>query len=155
MTDHELLVLVAGALVNVTECPPNTNKGLKVEEMLALCSLAPGNPWCAAYVAYVGRTAWGARWPLKLVGGCVSLWEDGKAKAMDSPSPVAGGIFLVYHPEVKRLAHTGFIVRANADGSFVTREGNTSGGGSREGWGVFERTRTFKPEDRFLFPVPL
>jgi hypothetical protein len=150
MTDLERVLLIADTQVNVTECPPNTNSGLKVEEYLAVVGLKKGDPWCAAAVAWVGVKAIGNRWPLTLTGGCQMLYEKSKAKGLVVEAPVAGDVFLLWFPKMNRFAHTGFVEKVNADGSCSTLEGNTSGAGSREGWGYFRRTRTFGPLDRFI-----
>ena len=148
MTDRELVLWIARSQVNVTEVPPNTNKGLKVEDYLATVGLSPGQPWCAAFVAWVGVYALGGRWPVPKVGGCALLGEWAAKKGLLKTTPEAGDVFLLYFPKLKRFAHTGFILSAGTE--CVTVEGNTSGAGSREGWGVFERKRTFGPDDRFI-----
>ena len=62
----------------------------------------------------------------------------------------SGDIFLVWFPSLKRFGHTGLVLSRNPDGSLETREGNTSGAGSREGWMVADRTRTLGKFDRVV-----
>lgn len=145
----EKVLLVARAQVLVTECPPNSNAGPKVEAYQAAASLTKGDPWCAAFVAYCGTFALGKGWPVPLYGGCASLGDWARKRKVLHETPTAGDVFLLHYPKLKRFAHTGFILGPQGTG-WATVEGNTSGGGSREGWGVFERVRTFGPEDRFL-----
>ena len=64
--------------------------------------------------------------------------------------PQPGDVFLLYYPALKRYAHTGFVLEVRDNGACVTIEGNTNDGGSRDGWGVFTRTRRFGIDDRFI-----
>jgi hypothetical protein len=114
--------------------------------MLQVTGLGPGYPWCAAFVAHVGKSALGAKWPLPLTAGCAVLGDFAKSRGLLVETPEVGDVFLVYFPSLKRYAHTGFVLGLNGS----TIEGNTSGGGSREGWGVFARSRAWKPQDRFI-----
>ena len=41
---------VARSYVGVREDPPGSNRGEHVERFLKLCGIAPGEPWCAAFV---------------------------------------------------------------------------------------------------------
>lgn len=127
-----------------------SNRGQAVEAFLAFVGLAPGNPWCAAFVAYVGRAVLDTTWPLPRVGGCASLGEAAVARGLLRDSPKVGDIFLMYSPTHQRFNHTGFVTSVSSSGQCGTVEGNTNAGGSPEGTGVFERTRTFGPRDRFI-----
>jgi hypothetical protein len=146
----ELVLRVASATVGASEIPANTNTGPYVERVLALCGLKKGDPWCACQTANVGVAALGAVWPVPKYGGCQLIFEWATKKKIVHTAPERGDLFVIWHPELGRFAHIGFIVKVNADGSCITHEGNTSGGGSREGWLVAERSRTFKPVDRFI-----
>jgi len=150
------VLFVAATQVGVTECPPNTNSGLKVEDYLAITGLGKGNPWCAAFVAWVGVTALGAAWPVPRVAGCASLGDWGQRESVLQADPQVGAIGLLWYASKARFAHTFFIEgRPDLSGAWSTIEANTSGGGSREGWGVFRRRRKFAPEDRFLVLGPV
>lgn len=149
MTEIERVLFVAATQVNVTECPPNTNSGLKVEEYLETVGLTKGQPWCAAFVAWCGRVALKKDWPLPLTGGCQALSVAAQAKGWQVERPAVGDVFLLWFPKLNRFAHTGFI-EAITGKQITTLEGNTSGAGSREGWGVFRRTRSFGTADRFI-----
>lgn len=153
MTDVERVLFVADTQVNVSECPANSNAGPKVEEYLGEVGLPKGNPWCAAFVAWCGRVALKERWPLLKTGGCQALYQDSERKGLVVTSPRAGDVFLLWFPKLNRFAHTGFVVEAKG-GGWVTVEGNTSGGGSREGWIVARRTRVFAAADRFIRWAP-
>lgn len=146
----DLVLRVSGAGVGGTEVPANTNAGPFVEPRLAIVGLPKGNPWCAADVAYTGHLALEKDWPLPLTGGCQALYEYGAKHGLIETKPERGDVFVVWHPELSRFGHTGFIIEVNGDGSCKTHEGNTSGAGSREGWIKAARVRHFKPEDRFI-----
>lgn len=126
------------------------NRGQAVEAILKRVSLAPGQPWCAAFVSYIGWLVLRERWPLKLVGGCATLAEDALAKGLFSRQPAAGRIFLLFSEKHHRFNHTGFLWEQSPAGAWKTIEGNTNAGGSPEGTGVFVRERAFDPKDRFI-----
>ena len=65
-----------------------------------------------------------------------------------SDLPQRGRIFLLHNGA--RFHHCGFVKAPAAAEAWVTLEGNTNAGGSPEGTGVFERTRTFAPSTRFI-----
>jgi len=155
MGEVDLVLYTAEVLVGVTENPPNSNQGVKVEEFLKATGLGGGYPWCAAFVAWVGQKAVGETWPLKKVAGCVSLYDDATAKGLIRETPQRGDIFLRWYPAKNRFAHTGFVTGSTTlalTGTWQTIEGNTSGRGSRDGWGVFSppEGRAWNTEDRFI-----
>lgn len=151
----DLVLRVASGSIGASEVPANTNAGPYVELCQQVTGNKKGDPWCASWVARMGVRALGALWPLPLTGGCQALHDWAHAKAALVAAPAIGDVFLVWHAELGRFGHTGFVVRVSADGSCVTYEGNTSGGGSREGWLVAERTRRFTAQDRFIRWAPL
>jgi hypothetical protein len=145
-----MVLAAARALLFVREVPKQSNAGQGVEAMLKVCGLGPGHPWCAAFTSYVGRSALGSLWPLPLTAGCAALGEAAKAKGILVNKPLPGDVFLVWFPKLGRYGHTGFIVSVGDGVTHQCIEGNTNDGGSRDGWGVFERPRTFGPKDRFI-----
>lgn len=132
------------------------NAGQVVERMLKGVGLVKGQPWCAAYVYHVGFNALryfdksGSLWGLPKTGGCAVLGDFATKRGILEATPQVGDVFLIYFDNMHRFAHTGFILADLGGGRYRTIEGNTSGGGSREGWGVFVRERTFKTKDRFV-----
>lgn len=52
----------------------------------------------------------------------------------------AGQVFGIYYSNLKRVGHVGFIEKVDG-GTITTIEGNTNGGGSREGDGVYRKIR--------------
>jgi hypothetical protein len=148
MSDVDQVLAAARALRFVREEPLGSNAGQAVEAFLKLTGLGKGHPWCAAGVAYAGNAALGSRWPLPLTASCVALGQFAQKKKVLVTEPAVGDVFLLWLTVngVQRFAHTGFVTALPGS----TSEGNTSGGGSREGWGWFERERKWKPEDRFI-----
>lgn len=139
------------------------NRGQWVEHVLKFVGLKPGQPWCAALVSYLGAKAFQpaalkggkSSWPLPLTGGCAVLGDFAIKHDLLRSKPLPGDVFLVWFPSKGRFAHTGIIVGECVelgDGrwSATTIEGNTSDGGSREGWGTLKRTRVFGAKDRFI-----
>lgn len=160
MTPVELVLTVARATLGASEVPSGTNAGPFVERCLAVTGNGKGDPWCASFVAMVGQTAFGKRWPVPLTASClaVSGWAA-QARCRLAPSEGArvGDLFLLwYGGKLNRHAHIGFVLAVNPDGSIVTIEGNTSKPGdtdparSREGWLVASKTRKLGAKDRLV-----
>jgi hypothetical protein len=148
----ELVLRVARATVGACESPPSSNAGPFVERVLKVTGNKAGDPWCAAYVAHIGTTALGrSGWPVLKSAGCQALYEWAEKRGAIATVPSPGDVFLLWYPSLNRYAHTGFVTTVGGAGQPCgTIEGNTSGGGSREGWLVAERTRSFGPRDRFI-----
>lgn len=126
----------------VRESPPRSNRGKRVEEMLAVTGLDGGFPWCAAAVACWGSEALGNAWPVPRTADCDVLLAWGKSKRVEHLTPEPGDIFLRLSGTDSRDAqHTGFVAALNADGSWESIEGNTNPDGGAEGDGVYQRTR--------------
>lgn len=147
---RDAVLNVAWSLRWVTESR-GSNRGEAVDQMIRVTGLAPPQPWCASFVAYVGYAVLRQRWPLAKVAGCMSLYDDARGKGMVGTVPVKGAIFLLWSPAKGRFAHTGFVVDQAATGRYDTIEGNTNVDGSPDGTGVFERQRVFSPRDRFIY----
>jgi hypothetical protein len=149
----DLVIAEAKKYLQVREVPLGSNRGTAIDYWIAECGLDPkgGFPWCAAFVGAIGRQALGrARWPCPATASVAQLyaWAD-KLHIVESTAAV-GDLFVVWHPELKRFGHVGLVVANLPAGRIGSIEGNTSGGGSREGWGVFARERTLATEDRCI-----
>lgn len=114
----------------------NHNDGQQVEAYLACTGLKKGEPWCAAFVAWVfkqagysaPRSAWSP-----------DLFPNWRVVKVPAPGDVLG----VYFPNLKRIAHVGIIEMTDGDWC-VTVEGNTNVNGSREGNGVYRKRRPMR-----------
>jgi hypothetical protein len=155
-SDRAIAAVVAEAkrYLGVVEVPRGSNRGTQIDYWVAEASLDPKGAyaWCAAYVGQVGRQALGVLWPCPRTAGVMALvtWAK-KDAARWATVPVAGDLFVIWNAKVDggRYAHVGFVT-AVRDDAFDTLEGNTNGGGSRDGYGVFARTRTRDATTRFL-----
>lgn len=136
----EQVIKIAASEVGVEEQGGN-NRGKRVEEYLHSVGLGPGDPWCAAFVAWCLREA-GVKlgtdgWPR--TGYCPTIETWAKSNKCLSRTPRRGDVFLLLDSEGPY--HTGFVSEVNSDGTVDTIEGNTNRGGSADGDGVFRRKR--------------
>ena len=135
-----------------------TNRGPRVETYLASVGLPPGNPWCAAFVAWCIQQAALRRkatveWPRTGYCPSIAAWAKRMGKILTEPQP--GQVFLLRLSVggTTRFAHTGIVERVQGE-ILHTIEGNTNERGGREGIGVFERTRTLGPDLVFIVVEP-
>lgn len=128
---------IAALHVGVREA--GKNRGPVVEAYLARANAHPGDPWCAAFVYYCFSQA-----ALELVMPCPvprsasvhRMWI--KAPTFQRGEPTVGSVVCWDHGHGR--GHCGLVAEVGADWIF-TIEGNTDDGGSREGDGVYKRSR--------------
>lgn len=133
----------AGLLEPVREIAGRQNDGYMIRAIQAATGNAPPEKWCASFVAYVGRGILGARWPLPATASCDDLLEFARRHAWlveASDGPERGDVFLQLRTAADAI-HTGFVTGVDQARRFRTIEGNTNGGGSSDGDGVYRRTR--------------
>lgn len=152
MDPVDVVLRFAKSQLYVREIGPNA--GQVVEEYQRLCGAEKGDPWCAAFVSWCGRRALEKDWPITLSAGCHALFLDAKAKGLVRDAPKRGDVFLLWHPELGRYAHTGFVFEATG-AVFKSYEGNTNPAGGRDGYGVFERERRADQRYRFIRWAPV
>ena len=152
----EAVLTQAQAAVGICEEPKGSNDGPALRRFLAGTGFRPGEAWCAYAVQSVGQRALGARlsggaWPLPRTGDCDELLTYGRAHGVLRSKPQRGDVFLVLASDSDAV-HTGFVATPDADGeTFATIEGNSNGGGSREGWIVAARPeRATDPAGRYV-----
>lgn len=109
------------------------NKGKRVEMYLAAVKLAPGNPWCAAFVVWCHQQA---GYKIVQSGYSPSLFPKSRIVTVAQ----RGDVFGIYYVNKKRIAHVGFI-DAVGPNYYITVEGNTGPNGGREGDGVYVKRR--------------
>ena len=135
------------------------NRGVKVEAYQRAAGLRPGDPWCAAFVAWNVATAKGVpKAPAWTSGSAITTWHRGSRglSAMAKATPleaearlkVAPGWIWVRATTAKSAdaarkggwvkGHCGIVVAVHEVG-FETIEGNTNKAGSREGDGVWHK----------------
>ena len=120
------------------------NDGPVVDEILASVKLEGTRaPWCAAFIVWVGDKAFGAtlfnpypRSAWSPVFVAEPTWDRQRRGVPLKPADVFG----IWFNSMGRVAHVGLVEKNEGDW-LVTIEGNTNGGGSREGDGVYRRRR--------------
>lgn len=117
------------------------NHGPQVEEYQKSVGAKPGDSWCAAFCYWAFREA---AEQLNIINPCVRTAGALKADHMaqvgyHTDVPESGCLFFIDHGEGK--GHVGFVDEVHDDGTLITCEGNTNGGGSRNGDGVYIRVR--------------
>jgi hypothetical protein len=144
----QAMLQTAAGEVGVVEQPAGSNWGTKVKVYLQSVGLTTPNPWCVAFVYWcfdeVAKASNKPN-PLPKTGGVLAHWNRTKgtripvAEAVNNPAMVKPGqVFVIGFPN--GTGHMGIV--ESVQGGFITViEGNTNGGGSREGIGVFRRTR--------------
>jgi hypothetical protein len=137
------LVLRALPLTEGIEESGGPNRGRAVDRMLKRTGAPFGSPWCAAFVAEVGKTLLGDLWKIPVTASCDVMLIHARAHNILRDDPAPAAVFLVMKTHTDAI-HTGFVT--GVDGNKIsTIEGNTNDGGSREGTGVYKRTRTHAP----------
>lgn len=149
----EAVLAEATRYLGVKEEPIGSNHGTCVSYWLREAGVADKLPWCAAFVHSMGVQALGrGNWPVPQTASVAALAAWGATTGTVLKTlPKRGDIFLLWEPGLvpARYGHTGFVT-AVAMNTIETIEGNTNAGGSREGFGVFKRTRPIQPSTRYL-----
>ena len=138
----DLIITAAERDLGVTEHPPGSNSGPRVDEMLAVTGLGPDWPWCAAALSTWARSA-GYHGP---VSAGVAEWESwarsgtGGLSAVNVANMRPGDGVAYGHGAHIELC----VAHARGSSVFVTIGGNTSASdGSFSNGGVVARnTRT-------------
>lgn len=128
--------------VGVRELTGN-NDGSRVEEYQKNAGISKGQPWCAAFVKWCFDQA---GIPTTINGWAASAHNKSnlvwfKQKLIKEPR--AGDTFTLYSATLKRISHTGFFHQRINEALYISVEGNTNAGGSRDGDGVYMRKRSF------------
>jgi hypothetical protein len=141
-------LITAQQEIGVLETPAGTNSGPMVNQYLHSIGLAPGYPWCAAFVYWCFEQAsvtLNRVNPLIRTGGCLDHWRKTKgtritlASALSDPTLIEpGSIFIINLGKGK--GHTGIVVSLEGD-TLHTIEGNTNTSHSANGIGVFALER--------------
>ncbi|MBX3095670.1 MAG: CHAP domain-containing protein [Fimbriimonadaceae bacterium] len=120
------------------------NRGQEVAQYLKTVGLGPGYPWCAAFVAHHWLAAGGEKNRLPLRPASVCSWvRSGGFRVTNDPGEVRRADAFAWCRD-NGTGHMGFIVQVirTPVGVWIrTIEGNTNAAGSRDGDGVYRRTR--------------
>ena len=158
------IVRIAKAEVGVREIR-DTNCGEMVNEYKAATWLNPkkGWPWCAAFVCWVIREALKSsgvketktfKRPRTAGAWDFENWSIDQDSTTWMRKPHDGDI-LPGDIVIFKFSHIGIAVSSpNKDGNVIVAEGNTDSAGSREGGGVYLKTRNLsKIRSRIRFNV--
>lgn len=133
----------AASQVGVRESGRNKGKMVEAYQEQAGLGKGGGYPWCAAFVYWCYIMA-GV--PTKLLpnfgaAAAVRNWWDWAVKNDRlTVEPQRGDLF--YWVDANGQGHIGFVLGEPVLGFVRTIEGNTNDGGSRDGDGVYRRTRS-------------
>lgn len=139
----EKIVAWADALVGIREA--GENKGFDVQRITSYAGLGDkgGFAWCAMFVYYIVRQAGVKADLIPKKGDCAAVrnwvnWAESKGRLRTTPA--RGRLFFWLGRNGQ--GHIGICLGGSVMGVFRTIEGNTNGGGSRDGDGSYKRTRT-------------
>ena len=158
------IIRIAKAEVGVREIA-NTNCGERVDQYKAATWLNPkkGWAWCAAFVCWVVREAMAStgvkqtktfKRPRTAGAWDFENWSLEQDKTTNTKKP-HGGDILPGDIVVFTFSHIGIAVSSpDHDGNITTVEGNTDAAGSREGGGVYLKSRHLsKIRSRIRFTI--
>ena len=149
----EALIAETRRYLGVVETPKNSNRGLCIDYWIREAGLDPAGafPWCAAFVGQMGRQAVGASWPVPRTASVAAIAAWAATHDVLWDRPMAGDLFILWNHRLRRFAHVGVVTEVDlATDSYRTIEGNTNGGGSRDGFGVFARARSLDDKTKFV-----
>lgn len=141
------LVRIAKAEIGVEEVN-GSNAGPRVNEYKGATNLPPLEswPWCAAFVCWCVREAMKAgtftfKRPTTAGAWDFENWSRAQDNSTNTKNPamedIKAGDIVIF-----RFSHIGIAVSGpDSDNCIKTVEGNTDSAGSREGGGVFAKTR--------------
>lgn len=154
----ELVLEEALRYVGAEERPRNSNRGIQIDywNWEAIRDWRPfpmggqKAPWCASFVSQVGIQAIGRNfWPVPQTAIAQSIFDWGEEGGVAMSTAHRGDIFCSWYERRQKYGHVGFVLNVFPE-TYRTVEGNTNPGGSREGYGVFERDRTFLPRTAYI-----
>jgi len=141
------LVSLARNEIGVEEVD-GSNCGVRVDAYKSATNLPPHEswPWCAAFVCWLVREAIRTDGPYTFARPTTAgAWDfenwskkqDNSTHTLRTPgNDIKAGDIVIF-----KFSHIGICVRGAEAGRIRTVEGNTDAAGSREGGGVFEKSR--------------
>lgn len=139
MTYREKALRIAEGELGVTEFPPGTNRGPRVNQYLAAADLGPGYPWCMAFVNWAYKQAGlDLEYPNEASVGFFLDWAKRNGYVVHAPQ--RGDVVCYRFDADDWPDHTGIVVDASLT-RIVAIEGNTAYGDDANGGKVMHRTR--------------
>ena len=118
------------------------NRGKMVDIYNKEVGVPLGSSWCGSFVGsnltWQGVENPNSAWSPNYAQPKDIIW---KAKRKNNITLKEGDVVTFYYSNLGRVGHTGFYVKTDNNGYFITIEGNTNNGGSREGDGVYKKKR--------------
>lgn len=161
MNLHQLSVEIAENEIGVKENFVNghyNNRGTKVDEYQRADTLpGEGYAWCDSFAGCWVPLKVGLKAGIKIPGvysaSVDRTWADARTRKLIRTKPQPGFLFVVRAKISNGFStydgiHIGIVRKVIGD-KFTTIEGNTNGGGGREGYGVLSHTRDI--EGRYAF----
>ncbi len=109
--ERRAIVSRAISMLGVTEDPPGSNRGLRIDEWLQRCDAGSGQPWCAAFASWcLGKVAIASA---QTLGG----------RFPGTMNPIPGDV--MWYPTSGWQGHCGIVTGANAT-EVMTVEGNNA-----------------------------
>jgi len=139
------IVLLARGEVGVREEPKDSNRGKRVQEYQAATWLeGTGWPWCAAFICWLCREVGVSEEVRPRTAGAWDFerWARKNASPADIFKPASKTIVQPGDILVLKISHICLAVAGERNGRVATVEGNTNLSGSREGGGVYLRSRS-------------
>lgn len=142
-TAREKVMAVAASQIGTQEATGH-NDGPVVKYLTAV-GLSQGDPYCAAFVYWVGREALGSSNPFPRSGYSPDMVRNPDWIRGRGTTPAPGDTFGIYFASKGRVAHTGLVAGMGRN-SITTIEANTSpqpatGEADRNGDGVWRKIR--------------
>lgn len=146
-----IAAVVAEALsyLGTEEQPRGSNRSTRIDYWLTESGVPVANPWCMAWLWNVGRQALGAANPLPRTALVQTCYEWARDGGLEYATPEVGDLYVRWYPSLNRYAHVGLVIERDGD-HVQTLDGNTTDGGSREGYGVLKRRVAVVQGIRFL-----
>jgi hypothetical protein len=138
---RENLIDTINSQLNVRET--SENRGPMIDKYLITVKSKLRQPWCGAFVGanltWLGvenpNTAWSPSYAIQKD----IIWSSKRKN--NNIKLLPGDVITYYYPELGRVGHVGFLEKVDKSGYFITVEGNTNSGFSREGDGVYKIKR--------------
>lgn len=141
-TRHELLQNLTEQL-DVREVTSNSSP--MIDTYLQSVGFNEPVPWCAAFVSWnlnqVGVDNPNSAWSPSFARDKNVIWYSKTGYKQGGIEAKTGDVVTFYYTRLQRVGHVGFFIKESKSGYFITIEGNTNGGGSREGDGVYMKKR--------------
>lgn len=141
-TPDDELIYLARKLKFVREAAGN--HGQRVNGIQTWGGGKDGDSWCAFLVTMLLDVVYEGKAPIPRTGSCDEILKLARANGWLTDTPGRGDLYLLLNSPTD-AHHVGIVEDKVTAGHFPEISGNSSEGGSDNGTGVFERTRSVAP----------